>query len=90
MTTPPTQPTITKVTFVQDDFYRLTLFPCGEGEVSYPMTREQLFSLMNQIFEHWCSFPASELTVGQVVSLVNESSTASNGNVVTYVKGGEV
>lgn len=83
MTTPPTQPSITKVTLIQNDFYRLTLFPGGEGEVKYPMTREQLFNLMNQIFEHWCNFPRSELTVGQIVSLVNESGTTWNDNVVT-------
>ena len=89
MTTPPTKPSITKVTLFQDNIYVLTLFPGGEGEVSYPMTREQLFNLMNQIFEHWCNFPASDLTVGQAASLVNESSTVGSGNIVTYAKGGE-
>lgn len=90
MTTPPTKPSITKVTLFQDNIYVLTLFPGGEGEVSYPMTREQLFNLLNQIFEHWCNFPRSELTVGQIVSLVNESDVVVNDNVITYLKGGEV
>ena len=85
MTTPPTQPSITSVSLIQDNIYRLTLFPGGEGEVSYPMTWEQLFSLMNQIFEHWCNIPVGELTVGYLVSLANESSAASGDNVVTYV-----
>ena len=85
MTTPPTQPSITKITLVQDDFYRLTLFPGGEGEVSYPMTWEQLFNLMNQIFEHGSSLPIGELTAGYLVSSIIESSASSGDNVVTYV-----
>ena len=85
MTTPPTQPSITSVSLIQDSIYRLTLFPSGEGEVSYPMTQEQLFNLMNQIFEHWCNLPTGGLTVGQVVSLANESSATGGDNVVTYV-----